>query len=129
MVMRIREKWIQVGLLAVVVTLLALLGINPATKAQASSTLADGEYTVPATFVKSTDTSSTSAAAQYFATSATVTAKNGTYDVTLPIKESGQQYIKTVTVNDQDDNVVSGTNLVFSVTSTATQIPITFTLD
>ncbi|KRK94182.1 hypothetical protein FD25_GL001004 [Levilactobacillus acidifarinae DSM 19394] len=105
----------------IIITLLNVSAIKPAQ----ASTLAAGEYTIPATLVQ-TDGSTPSTAAKYFANTAQVTVTGDQAQVNLAMQNHAEMLIKTVTVAGQ--SALNGSTLGFNVTPATANVPVTFNL-
>ncbi|WP_087742650.1 Ig-like domain-containing protein [Levilactobacillus zymae] len=118
-----RVKWVKVGLLSLLAAIIMFLNVSAVKPAQAS-TLADGEYTIPATLVQANG--STSSAAKFFANTAQVTVTGDQAQVSLAMQNHAEMFIKAATVAGQ--SAVSGSALTFNVTPATTTVPVTFNL-
>lgn len=122
------KQWIKIGVGGLMAIIFLLINVSASRSVQAA-TLADGTYSVPASFVKDANgsaSSTPSSAAGYFGSSATVIIKDGHYQATLPITTIGQKYITGTTVNGA--SALSGASLAFTLTEPATTVPVTFDL-
>ncbi|KRK94181.1 cell surface protein [Levilactobacillus acidifarinae DSM 19394] len=109
-------------------SLLGLIGLSGMTAHAQTTTLTAGTYTVPTTVVQDhagQATTTPSTAAQYFGNQATVTVKQGQYQITLPVKPDAQKLLQRVTVDQQPATLTAG-KLTFTVPQAQATLPVTF---
>lgn len=96
----------------------------------ASTTLADGTYSVPVQVVQDQNgkaTTTTSVAAQYFDQTATAQVKKGQAQLTLPLKNEANRLLSAVKVAGKSATI-STTDLTFSLSQLTSPVAVTFSI-